>query len=60
MIKDEQAWYNDYVTTVKKYNALIDITKKYQEILNKKSISRLVSSKNKQEIIKLIDGYLSI
>lgn len=53
-------WYKDYLTIAKKYNALIDITRKYQEIIGKKSIQRLISKKNAKEIVSLIDKYLQV
>ena len=57
---NETEWYKDYLITVKKYNALVDIARKYQEIIGKKSIQRLISKKNVKEIVSLIDKYLQV
>lgn len=57
---NETEWYKDYLVTVERYNALIDIARKYQEIIGKKSIQRLISKKNAKEIVSLIDKYLQV
>lgn len=48
------------ISTTKKYNALLDLVNKMQEILLKKSIAKRVSKKDVKELYELQFKYLSI
>lgn len=48
------------LSTAKKYDALLDVVNKMQEILGKKSISKLIGKKDTNELFKLYEAYLTI
>lgn len=48
------------VKTVKKYDALLDVVNKFQEIFQKKSIAKLISKKDHKELFDLYNKFIEL
>lgn len=48
------------ISNTKKYNALLDVVNKMQEIISKKSVARNISKKDREELMVTYTNYLDI